>query len=101
MLKKKVTKQFDISLILNSLSFFQCLTLIHSHLINSLPPVIQVSHPWLLDIIEVNAASKELKVKSLKEAMVILEDVTEYLTQAYQKRRMTFQRFYLIFSPLG
>ena len=32
------------------------------------------------DIIEVNAASKEPKVKSLKEAMVILEDVTEYLT---------------------
>ena len=32
------------------------------------------------DIIEVNAASKEAKVKSLKEAMVILEDVTEYLT---------------------
>ena len=27
--------------------------------------------------IEVNAASKESKVKSLKEAMVILEDVTE------------------------
>ena len=32
------------------------------------------------DIIEVNAASKEPKVKSLKEAMVILENVTEYLT---------------------
>ena len=32
------------------------------------------------DIIEVNAASKEPKVKSLKQAMVILEDVTEYLT---------------------
>ena len=32
------------------------------------------------DIIEVNAALKEPKVKSLKEAMVILEDVTEYLT---------------------
>ena len=32
------------------------------------------------DIIEVNAASKEPKVKSLKEAMVILEDVTECLT---------------------
>ena len=32
------------------------------------------------DIIEVNAASKEPKVKSLKETMVILEDATEYLT---------------------
>ena len=33
------------------------------------------------DIIEVSAALKEPKVKSLKEAiMVILEDVTEYLT---------------------
>ena len=32
------------------------------------------------DIIEVNAASKEPKVKSLREAMVILEDVTECLT---------------------
>ena len=30
--------------------------------------------------IEVNAASKEPKVKSLEEAMVILEDVTEYIT---------------------
>ena len=33
------------------------------------------------DIIEINAASKEPKVKSLKEAMVILVDVTEYLTR--------------------
>ena len=32
------------------------------------------------DIIEVNAAPKEPTVKSLKEAMVILGDVTEYLT---------------------
>ena len=32
------------------------------------------------DIIEVNATLKELKVKSLKEAMVILEDVIEDLT---------------------
>ncbi|PFX15235.1 hypothetical protein AWC38_SpisGene20546 [Stylophora pistillata] len=32
------------------------------------------------DIIEVNAASKEPKVKSLNEAMVILENVIEYLT---------------------
>ena len=32
------------------------------------------------DIIEVKAASKEPRVKSLKEAMVILEDMTEYLT---------------------
>ena len=31
------------------------------------------------DIFEVNAASKEPKVKSLKKAMVILEDVIEYL----------------------
>ena len=32
------------------------------------------------DIVAVNAQSKELKVKSLKEAMIMLEDVTEYLT---------------------
>jgi len=32
------------------------------------------------DVVEVNAESKELKVKSLKEAMIMLEDVTEYLT---------------------
>ena len=32
------------------------------------------------DIVEVNAESKEPKVKSLKEAMIMLEDVTEYLT---------------------
>jgi len=32
------------------------------------------------NIIEVDAMSKEPNVKSLKEAMVILEDVTEYLT---------------------
>ena len=32
------------------------------------------------DIIEVNATSKEPKFKLLKEAMVILEDVTKYLT---------------------
>ena len=32
------------------------------------------------NIIEVDALSKEPNVKSLKEAMVILEDVTEYLT---------------------
>ena len=32
-------------------------------------------------IIQVNATLNEPKVKSLKEAMVILEDVTEYLTR--------------------
>jgi len=32
------------------------------------------------NITEVNAASKEAKVKSMKEALVILEEVTEYLT---------------------
>ena len=36
------------------------------------------------DVIEVNVASKEPKVKSLKEAMVILEDVIEYLASENQ-----------------
>jgi len=32
------------------------------------------------DIVAVNAESKEPKVKSLKEAMIMPEDMTEYLT---------------------
>ena len=36
------------------------------------------------DIIEVNAQAKELKVKSIKEALTILEDVTEYLISENQ-----------------
>lgn len=35
------------------------------------------------DIIEANAQPKEPKVKSMKEAMAMLEDVTEYLTNEH------------------
>ena len=53
-------------------------------------------------ILEVNAESKEPKVKSLEEAVIMPEDVTEYLiSEKLQKWRMTFQRFCLIFSPPG
>ena len=37
------------------------------------------------DTVEVKAESKEPKVKSLKEAMIMLEDVTEYLTSKQNK----------------
>jgi len=49
------------------------------------------------NIIEVNAASKEPKVKSLKEAVVILEDVTEYFTSENLEEMVND----LGFSPLG